>query len=126
MKIIYLILLILALSISCKPNPRKEDLVGIWESFESHHTKVVLTFYQDSVITEYLDGGIRTKSSWVVADDNIHFNIASPKSDLIVDEISYLYKLNLSKDTLWLKVKNGSTDDYSTLRKVLENSSDSN
>ena len=35
--------------------------------------------------------------------------------------INYKYKLNETKDTLFIKVEGGKEDDYSTMKKVLTN-----
>jgi len=107
--------------IACETNERKKDLIGIWESYESHHSKVALTFYKDSVITESLGGEMRTNSKWNIDESKIYLNQIRLKDTILKDNLIYEYELNKNKDTLWIKVENGNADDYSTMKKVAEN-----
>ena len=106
---------------SCQTDQRKKNLIGIWESYETHHSKVALTFYEDSVITEYLSGFYRTNSKWKVDDQNIYFRNIRMRDSVIKREMNYEYKLNQTKDTLYIKIAGGQADDYSTMKKVLVN-----
>jgi hypothetical protein len=107
--------------IACETNERKENLIGIWESYETHHSKVVLIFYKDSVITEYLGGGMHTNSKWNIDEEKIYFKNVRLKDTILKKMINYEYKLNETKDTLFIKVEGGKEDDYSTMKKVLTN-----
>ena len=104
--------------IACETNEHKNDLLGIWESYENHHSKVALTFYKDSVITEYLGGGMRTNSKWNADEEKIYFTNVRLKDTLLKEKINYEYKLNETKDSLYIKVEGGEKDDYSTMKKV--------
>lgn len=107
--------------IACGTNERKNDLIGIWKSYESHHTKVALTFYKDSVITESFGGEMRTNSKWNVDESKIYLKQVRFKDSILKDDLNYEYKLNKEKDTLWIKVENGNANDYSTMTKVVKN-----
>ena len=43
------------------------------------------------------------------------------KDTILKKMINYKYKLNETKDTLFIKVEGGKEDDYSTMKKVLTN-----
>ncbi|PNW27011.1 hypothetical protein [Formosa algae] len=107
--------------ITCETNEHKKDLIGIWESYESHHSKVALTFYKDSVITESFGGEMRTNSKWNVDESKIYLEHVRLKDSILKDVLNYEYELNKTKDTLWIKVENGNANDYSTMKKVTEN-----
>jgi len=123
MKLTKIIILTIGITtlIGCKTNEPKTDLIGIWESYETHHTPVVLTFYKDSVITESFGGEMRTNSKWYVDGSKICLKQIILKDTILKDVLNYQYKLNNTKDTLWIKVENGNADDYSTMKKVGEN-----
>lgn len=106
---------------ACETNDRKKNLIGIWESYETHHTKVVLIFYKDSVITEYLSGGMHTNSKWSVDNEKIYFKNVRLKYTTLKDKINYEYQLNKTKDSLFIKVENGNPDDYSEMKRVAKN-----
>ncbi|CAM4137585.1 MULTISPECIES: hypothetical protein [Flavobacterium] len=107
--------------IACETNERKNNLIGIWESYETQHTKVVLIFYKDSVITEYLGGGMHTNSRWSIDDKKIYLKNVRLKDTILKDELNYEYQLNKTKDSLFVKVENGNQDDYSKMRRVEKN-----
>lgn len=107
--------------IGCKTNKQKNDLIGIWESYETHHTKVALTFYKDSVITESFGGEMRTNSNWNIDETKIYLKQVRLKDTILKDDLIYEYELNKTKDTLWIKAENGNADDYSSMKKVTEN-----
>ena len=106
---------------ACGKIEQKNDLIGIWESYETHHTKVALTFYKDSVITESFGGEMRTNSKWNIDESKIYLNQIRLKDTILKDKLIYEYKLNKTKDTLWIKIENGNADDYSSMKKVAEN-----
>ena len=105
---------------ACETNERKKDLFGIWESYETDHSKVALTFYQDSVITESFGGEMHTISEWNVDESKIYLKQVQLKDTILKNVLNYEYELNETKDTVWIKVENGNEDDYSTMKKVVE------
>lgn len=106
---------------ACGKNELKNDLIGIWESYETKHTKVALTFYMDSVITESFGGEIRTISKWNIDESKIYLKQVRLKDTILKNNLIYEYELNKTKDTLWIKVENGNSNDYSTMKKVAKN-----
>ena len=117
-----LILLILFFSsISCETDERKNDLLGVWESYEPNHTKSVLTFYKDSLILDALGGGFHTNSKWSVDEYKIYLKKVRLMDTILKEKMSYEYKLNLTKDSLYIKVVDGKDDEFFTLKKVDKN-----
>lgn len=106
------------IQISCETNERKSDLLGIWESYESHHSKTVLTFYKDSLILDGFGGDFHTKSKWTIDKSKIYLKNIRLKDTVLLKNLTYEYELNESKDTLIIRFKNGKEDDISKMRKV--------
>jgi len=111
-------LFLVYIQIGCEPDNSKKDLFGIWESFETHHTKNVLTFYKDSLILDGFNGGFHTNSSWTVDDSKIYLKNIRLFDTIIKKEMTYSYEFNKTKDTLLIRIENGDEDDYSTMKKV--------
>ena len=64
---------------------------------------------------------MRTNSKWNVDESKIYLKQVRLKDTILKDDLNYEYELNKTKDTLWIKVENGNADDYSTMKKVVEN-----
>ncbi|GGW61069.1 hypothetical protein GCM10008085_10760 [Winogradskyella epiphytica] len=107
--------------IGCGTNDQKNNLIGIWESYETHHTKVALTFYKDSVSTESFGGEMRTNSKWKVDESKIYLKQVQHKDIILKNNLNYEYELNKTKDTMWIKVDNGTVNEFTTMKKVTEN-----
>lgn len=117
----YLTLLsIIVIIISCTSQKKEIGLLGIWEFHEDHHTKVVLIFDEDSVITESFGGDHRTNSNWTVDSSKVYFSNIK-LLDTILADVEYDYTINATKDSLWIKVAKGNGTDYSLLKKVTIN-----
>ncbi|MEP5254552.1 MAG: hypothetical protein ABJQ39_05780 [Winogradskyella arenosi] len=114
-------IIVLISLIACGTYERKNDLIGIWESYETHHDKIALTFFMDSVITESFGGEMRTNYKWDVDQSKIYLKQVRLKDTVLKDQLNYEYKLNKTKDSLWIKVENGNEDDYSVMKKVAKN-----
>ncbi|WP_430466987.1 hypothetical protein [Winogradskyella ouciana] len=116
-----LISLILSIMLFACKSDEKKDLLGIWESFETHHDKIAITFYQDSLVLDAFNGDFHTISEWTLDENKIHLFNVNLSDSIIKQEISYKYNLNKTKDTLYIKVVDGDNDDYSTMKKVDSN-----
>ncbi|WP_370003897.1 hypothetical protein, partial [Winogradskyella sp.] len=117
----FLISLILSIVLFACISDKKKDLLGIWESFETHHDKIIITFYQDSLVLDAFNGEFHTNSQWDLDKNKIHLFNVELYDSILKEEISYKYNLNETKDTLYMKVVDGDNNDYSTLKKVDSN-----
>jgi CobQ-like glutamine amidotransferase family enzyme len=115
------IFIIILSFLGCTKSKDKTDFIGIWESFENHHSKVVLTFYQDSLILDAYSGGFHTNSDWTYDKSKIHLKNVRIADSLIHSSMSYQYKFSTLKDTLIIKLLNENPTDYSKLIKVKKN-----
>jgi len=106
---------------ACNNSSSKNDFIGIWESIEKHHTKTVMTFYQDSLILEALSGEFHTNSKWTIDDKQIYLKDIVETKNFFLDTLTYGYKFNRQKDTLTLKVLHFKPNQYNILVKVNEN-----
>jgi hypothetical protein len=118
MKTKILFLLAITTLLSCKKSTDKSDFIGIWESFESHHQKVVLTFYKDSLILDAFSGGFHSNSDWDFDENKIYLKNIREGDSIIMDTLTYGYRFNKDKDTLKVTLLNNEPLDYSTLHKV--------
>ncbi|MAW96562.1 hypothetical protein [Leeuwenhoekiella sp.] len=118
---ILLFLPLLTSVLACTKDLKKEKLIGIWESFETHHPINVLTFYQDSLILDGYTGEFHTNSEWNLDDEKIYLKNVRFGDTILKDTMSYEYNLNATKDTLYLKVVGGKKEDYTTMKKVFKN-----
>lgn len=102
-KCIYLIVILTAFAFGCTSPKKETGLIGIWETYEDDsHNKIVVTFYEDSVITELFSGAYRTHSNWTIDSSNIYFtNIKL--IDTILSDVTYDYDINMTKDSLDLR-----------------------
>lgn len=121
MKTKLIAILITIIIVSCHNAPDKKDFYGIWESFEQHHEKTVLTFYQDSLILDAYSGGFHTNSQWSYDEEKIYLKNIREADSIIIDTLTYKYKFNKQKDTLTIKLLNHKPTNYSILKKVKTN-----
>ncbi len=105
----------------CSKIETKTDFIGIWESIESHHPKIVLTFYQDSLILDAYSGGFHTNSDWTFDNSKIYLKNVSIKDSVIHKSMDYLYKFSNLKDTLTIHLQTDNKKDYGKLIKVNKN-----
>ena len=116
---IFFLILIFGL-LSCESD-KKNELIGVWESFEKNHTKNVLTFFNDSLILDAYNGEYHTNSKWEIDDEKIYLKNIKLKDSVIINSLIYEYKINKSKDTLRIKIENGNEEDVSFMKKVESN-----
>ena len=116
---IFFLILIFGL-LSCESD-KKNELIGVWESFEKNHTKNVLTFFNDSLILDAYNGEYHTNSKWEIDDEKIYLKNIKLKDSVIINSLVYQYKINKSKDTLRIKIENGNEEDVSFMKKVESN-----
>ncbi|MBK5214708.1 MAG: hypothetical protein JJE55_13715 [Flavobacteriaceae bacterium] len=122
MKYIKLLFIFLIISqTGCKTHKQKSDLLGIWESIESHQTKNVMTFYQDSLVLDGFSGDFHTNSEWNMDDSNIYLKNVRLMDTILKKKLTYKYVLNPSKDTLWIKYKIEKGYGSTRLKKVEKN-----
>jgi len=115
---IFIFSLSICIYMGCEADKSKSDFLGIWESFESHHTKTVLTFYRDSLILDGFGGSFHTNSKWTVDQSKIYLKNVRLKDTILQKELNYEYELNKSKDTLLIKFVSGKNKDFSKMKKV--------
>jgi hypothetical protein len=92
---IFFLILIFGL-LSCESD-KKNELIGVWESFEKNHTKNVLTFFNDSLILDAYNGEYHTNSKWEIDDEKIYLKNIKLKDSVIINSLVYQYTINKSK-----------------------------
>lgn len=121
-KFIFLILILIVFIFSCTSSPKKETgLLGIWDTYELNSNKIVLTFYEDSVITESFGGYHRTSSDWTFDNSKLYLSNIKLR-DTILADIEYEYIMNKMKDSLYIKVSPYNKESYTVnFKKVIIN-----
>lgn len=122
-----LFLIVLYIITSCTSPKEEIGLIGIWDSYKisnnlyDQNYKVVLTFYEDSVITESFGGEHKTNSNWTLDSTKLHFS-AIRLLDTVLPNITYEYRINKTKDSLSIKVSPINKEDYTvSFKKVTAN-----
>lgn len=101
---ILLALTILVLT-ACNSVTKKNDLIGIWSTYEDDYNLMVLTFYKDSMIVDAFNGGFHTNSNWTLDDKAIYLDNVRLLDTILKERMFYNYELNKSKNHLILKFR---------------------
>ncbi|WP_299769722.1 hypothetical protein [uncultured Dokdonia sp.] len=126
-KFILLTVLFIIFIFGCSSPKKETGLIGIWDSYKvsnnlyDQNYKIVLTFYEDSVITESFGGEHKTNSNWTLDSTKLYFS-AIRLLDTVLPNITYEYRINKTKDSLSIKVSPINKEDYTvSFKKVIAN-----